>query len=225
MTGIRSADAVISPGAAACTVEADNPVAVTRASGDHLAANDTSPHAHPKKQRVHDGREGADEGAFAGNEPRVGDAANGSATGGDQPSSLPSAAGGASGAGSAARDEANYQIAAETADHMIVDIEGKDAAQADLHGQQGSNAVSPGPTPSPTAYVRPSHADAAWAHFRKLGSPRLIVAPMVDQSELPFRRLCARYGSQAGYTPMYHARLFAQDPKYRKEFTSCPVSE
>lgn len=67
-----------------------------------------------------------------------------------------------------------------------------------------------------------AHAAAAWAHFRKLGSPRFHVAPMVDQSELPFRMLCRRYGAEAAYTPMLHARLFVEEPKYRSEFTTCP---
>ncbi|GJP50575.1 hypothetical protein CLOM_g9726 [Closterium sp. NIES-68] len=71
------------------------------------------------------------------------------------------------------------------------------------------------------AYVPPPHAEAAWAHFRRLGSPRLLVAPMVDQSELPFRRLCAKYGAQGAYTPMFHSRLFVEDHKYRREFTTC----
>ncbi|CAI5474207.1 unnamed protein product [Closterium sp. Yama58-4] len=72
------------------------------------------------------------------------------------------------------------------------------------------------------AYVPPPHVEAAWAHFRRLGSPRLLVAPMVDQSELPFRRLCAKYGAQGAYTPMFHSRLFVEDHKYRREFTTCP---
>lgn len=65
----------------------------------------------------------------------------------------------------------------------------------------------------------------AWDHWRKLGEPKMHVAPMVDQSELPFWMLCRRYGATAAYTPMLHARLFAQDGKYRsKEFSTCPVS-
>ncbi|GFP78942.1 tRNA-dihydrouridine(16/17) synthase [NAD(P)(+)]-like [Phtheirospermum japonicum] len=62
----------------------------------------------------------------------------------------------------------------------------------------------------------------AWAHWNKLGRPKLIVAPMVDNSELPFRMLCRKYGAQAAYTPMLHARIFSETEKYRsQEFTTC----
>lgn len=70
------------------------------------------------------------------------------------------------------------------------------------------------------------HVARAWEHWNKLGAPKLMVAPMVDQSELPFRMLCRKYGATAAYSPMLHSRLFAQDAKYRtKEFSTCPVSE
>ena len=45
--------------------------------------------------------------------------------------------------------------------------------------------------------------------YRSIGSPTRIVAPMVDQSELAFRRLCRRYGSNLCYTPMYNSKCFA----------------
>lgn len=67
-----------------------------------------------------------------------------------------------------------------------------------------------------------SHVERAWAHWRKLGQPKLIVAPMVDNSELPFRMLCRKYGAEAAYTPMLHSRIFTENEKYRsQEFTTC----
>ncbi|KAK9112685.1 hypothetical protein Scep_020204 [Stephania cephalantha] len=66
------------------------------------------------------------------------------------------------------------------------------------------------------------HAERAWAHWRKLGSPKMVVAPMVDNSELPFRMLCRKYGAAAAYTPMLHSRIFSENAKYRsQEFTTC----
>eukprot|EP00252_Welwitschia_mirabilis_P009105 TRINITY_DN21421_c0_g1_i1.p1 TRINITY_DN21421_c0_g1~~TRINITY_DN21421_c0_g1_i1.p1 ORF type:complete len:409 (+),score=69.05 TRINITY_DN21421_c0_g1_i1:56-1282(+) len=64
--------------------------------------------------------------------------------------------------------------------------------------------------------------ERSWKKWREIGEPKFIVAPMVDQSELPFRMLCRRYGATAAYTPMLHARLFSQDEKYRSlEFSTC----
>ena len=42
--------------------------------------------------------------------------------------------------------------------------------------------------------------------YRSLGSPRHICAPMVEQSDLPFRMLTRRYGVDLAYTPMLHSR-------------------
>ncbi|KAK1284516.1 Pyridoxal biosynthesis protein PDX1 [Acorus calamus] len=64
--------------------------------------------------------------------------------------------------------------------------------------------------------------ERAWAHWRKIGEPKTIVAPMVDNSELPFRMLCRKYGAAAAYTPMLHSRIFSENEKYRSvEFTTC----
>lgn len=73
----------------------------------------------------------------------------------------------------------------------------------------------------PSGYSR---IERAWAHWTKLGRPKRIVAPMVDNSELPFRMLCRKYGAEAAYTPMLHSRIFTESEKYRnEEFTTCKV--
>ena len=53
--------------------------------------------------------------------------------------------------------------------------------------------------------------------FDKIGSPRTVLAPMVDQSELAWRILSRKYGAELCYTPMYHARLFATSEPYRND--------
>jgi len=57
-----------------------------------------------------------------------------------------------------------------------------------------------------------------WELYRDvMGSPKGIVAPMVDQSELPWRILSRRYGGQLAYTPMINAKIFS-DPGQQKVY-------
>jgi tRNA-dihydrouridine synthase 1 len=46
----------------------------------------------------------------------------------------------------------------------------------------------------------------------------LVVAPMVDQSDYPFRLLCRRYGANCTFTPMIHSRLMVGSSEYRLKF-------
>ena len=53
--------------------------------------------------------------------------------------------------------------------------------------------------------------------FNKMGKPRFISAPMVDQSELAFRLLTKRNGVDLAFTQMLHARNFCRDKTYQRE--------
>ncbi|ELR12909.1 tRNAdihydrouridine synthase 1-like protein [Acanthamoeba castellanii str. Neff] len=76
---------------------------------------------------------------------------------------------------------------------------------------------------APRVRPQPGAADPFTFYTAVLRRPRLVLAPMVDMSELPFRMLCRKYGAELCYTPMYHSRLFAEEAKYRQmEFSTCP---
>jgi tRNA-dihydrouridine synthase 1 len=61
------------------------------------------------------------------------------------------------------------------------------------------------------------------AFYESIGSPKLIIAPMVDRSEFAWRVLTRSYldnersKSLLAYTPMLHARLFKTELRYRNE--------
>ncbi|KAK8143390.1 hypothetical protein G3M48_007301 [Beauveria asiatica] len=88
------------------------------------------------------------------------------------------------------------------------------------------------PAASTTAATKKLHGRA---FYESIGSPKFIVAPMVNQSEfvsaprldpkwlaIAWRMLSRSFLSadekskMLAYTPMFHARLFSQDPKYLK---------
>lgn len=51
----------------------------------------------------------------------------------------------------------------------------------------------------------------------KLGSPRFIAAPMVQQSDLAFRLLVRRHGCDLAFTQMLHSRNFVKSDKFRDQ--------
>eukprot|EP00945_MAST-04E_sp_MAST-4E-sp1_P000010 g10.t1 len=60
------------------------------------------------------------------------------------------------------------------------------------------------------------HLGRAWDFYREtLGSPKYFAAPMVNQSELPYRMLVRKYNTDVAFTPMFHARIFSESKKYR----------
>merc|ERR1740124_499311 len=64
-----------------------------------------------------------------------------------------------------------------------------------------STASTPTSKPTPTATP---------TYWERLGEPKHIMAPMVAQSDLAFRILCRRYGTDLCYTQMIHSRNFGR---------------
>ncbi|KAI5859373.1 FMN-linked oxidoreductase [Durotheca rogersii] len=60
------------------------------------------------------------------------------------------------------------------------------------------------------------------AFYESIGSPKFVLAPMVDQSEFAWRMLTRSFLTPAenakllAYTPMLHARLYEETAKYRE---------
>ena len=52
-------------------------------------------------------------------------------------------------------------------------------------------------------------------YWERLGSPQSVMAPMVAQSDLPFRHLCRNHGTDLCYTQMIHAQNFDRSEIFR----------
>jgi len=77
-------------------------------------------------------------------------------------------------------------------------------------------APAPLPLPQPAAAPRGAeHHAAAWDFWRRIGAPRTVLAPMVNQSERAFRLLARQNGAALCFTPMLHSTLFATSEHYR----------
>jgi tRNA-dihydrouridine synthase 1 len=70
-------------------------------------------------------------------------------------------------------------------------------------------------SPASPSSRRPVDYEDGWRLYRKLGSPKYVLAPLVDQSELAFRQLVRRYGCELCYSPMLHAQSFLNSKTYR----------
>lgn len=58
--------------------------------------------------------------------------------------------------------------------------------------------------------------------FRSIGSPKYVVAPMVDHSDLAYRMLTRRYGATLVYTQMFNSGSFVLGKEYRAQnFLTC----
>ncbi|KAJ6192720.1 hypothetical protein J3E72DRAFT_253600 [Bipolaris maydis] len=59
------------------------------------------------------------------------------------------------------------------------------------------------------------------AFYESIGSPKLVLAPMVEQSEFAWRLLSRSFlpdsekGSLLAYTPMFHSKMFGEKSQYR----------
>jgi len=62
------------------------------------------------------------------------------------------------------------------------------------------------------------HYAKANEFFASIGSPKTVCAPMVAQSELPFRMFVRKYGCELCYTPMINSVSFLRNIKKTKDY-------
>ncbi|AEO69399.1 uncharacterized protein THITE_2119764 [Thermothielavioides terrestris NRRL 8126] len=92
---------------------------------------------------------------------------------------------------------------------------------ADAATQQAAAAAATVTATATAAVKKPKLHGRAF--YESIGSPKYIVAPMVDQSEFAWRMLSRSFlpesqrSSVLAYSPMLHARIFIESKKYRDQ--------
>ncbi|KAL2164612.1 hypothetical protein VTH06DRAFT_3829 [Thermothelomyces fergusii] len=86
-----------------------------------------------------------------------------------------------------------------------------------------ASAATPATAAASAAAVRKPKLHGR-AFYESIGSPKYIVAPMVDQSEFAWRMLSRSFLPEPersrllAYSPMFHSRLFVESQKYRDQY-------
>lgn len=63
-----------------------------------------------------------------------------------------------------------------------------------------------------------SHLSAKSSYWQRLGEPKTVVAPMVAQSDLAFRRLVRNHGTDLAFTQMIHAHNFVSSKAFQDSY-------
>lgn len=66
-------------------------------------------------------------------------------------------------------------------------------------------------------YEQVTRREAPYDFWNRLGAPKYVVAPMVDNSELAYRMQTRKYGAQLVYTQMFNANSFAVSKECRQQ--------
>ena len=57
-----------------------------------------------------------------------------------------------------------------------------------------------------TSILKHLQNSSAYEFYNSIGAPKFVLAPMVEQSELAFRMLTRKYGTQLCYSPMLYSK-------------------
>ncbi len=74
----------------------------------------------------------------------------------------------------------------------------------------------------PSEAALEAHVKKSWDFFDGIGRPKYVCAPMVHQSNLPFRSIVRKYGMPLCYTPMINSGAFIRSLMPEKHFNTIP---